>query len=180
MNLILAWWDAGERQYTSYTTRQRTSAPESPNPGVTVTQAAADSGGTWDDIDLGHSIYTFKTVLPAGYDQTITTTLGIYATRNMTGILDKNYYANVEQDFVPNGARGDRGLGRDRERAPATPATTRSRRTAARARTSSSASCATRRRPSTPTRGNTVDFKVMIHKIHMGENLPSVADGTPY
>ncbi len=76
-----------------------------------MTQAAADAqksatvpnGGTWKDLDIGHSIYTFGTALPAGYDKTITTTLGIYATRNMAGIQDKNYFNDVEQDFVPDG-----------------------------------------------------------------------------
>jgi OmcA/MtrC family decaheme c-type cytochrome len=187
INMILAWWDAGERQYTSYTTRQRTSASTSPNPGVTVTQAAADApksstapnGGTWNDIDLGHSIYTFGTALPAGYDKTITTTLGIYATRNMAGIQDKNYYSNVEQDFVPNGA-------------PVTEVWDEIANSACNTCHNPLAAhggprrdvklCVLCHSPQTvnPDTGNTVDFKVMVHKIHMSENLPSVKDGIPY
>jgi OmcA/MtrC family decaheme c-type cytochrome len=179
MNMILAWWDAGARQYTSYTTRQKTSAPESANPGVTVTQAAADSGGTWDDIDLGHSTYTFKTALPADYDQTITTTLGIYATRDMTGIEDKNYYDNVEQDFVPNGAAVTQVWDEIANSACNTCHNPLSAHGGSRQDVKLCALCHS---PQTvnPDSGNTVDLKVMIHKIHMGESLPSVADGIPY
>src|SRR5262249_56450430 len=76
MSFILAWWDPNARHYTSYTTRTQTSSIT----GVTATQAGTDSGGTWSDIDIGHSIYTFKTALPAGYISSATTTLAIYAT----------------------------------------------------------------------------------------------------
>jgi hypothetical protein len=102
-SFILAWYDPNARQYTAYTTRRQTS----PITGATAVQAGTDSGGTFTDLDLGHAQYKFGTAVPAGYDATATTTLGIYATRDLItpGVADKNYYDNVEQDFVPNGAR---------------------------------------------------------------------------
>jgi uncharacterized protein YdiU (UPF0061 family) len=51
---------------------------------------------------VGHSTYKFATALPATFDKTRTTTLGIYATRNTTAIVGKNYFANVEYDFRPD------------------------------------------------------------------------------
>src|SRR5262245_51427559 len=66
INQVLAWWDPDARHYTSYTTRVQTS----PITNVSATQAAADSGGTWTDVEVGHSIYKFKTVLPEGFDMT--------------------------------------------------------------------------------------------------------------
>ena len=179
VSLILAWWDAGERQYTSYTTRIQTS----PITNVSATQAAADSGGTWEDVDLGHAIYTFKTALPAGYDGTKTHTLGIYATRNLIAIeggnFDKNYFANVEHDFRPDGAAVTEVWDMIANAACNTCHDPLSAHGGSRQDVKLCVLCHS---PQTvdPDTGNTVDFKVMIHKIHRGESLPSVEAGTPY
>ena len=175
MSFILAWWDPVSGNYTSYTTRVQTS----PITNVSATQAAADSGGTWNDLDIGHSIYTFKTALPAGYDQTITTTLGIYSTRDTSDIVGKDYYANVEYDFVPNGAPVTAVWDMISNSACNTCHNPLSAHGGSRQDVKLCVLCHS---PQTtdPDTGNTVDFKVMVHKIHMGENLPSVQAGTPY
>lgn len=103
-SFILATWDPATRHYTSYTTRTVTTPASSPRPGVTAIQAGADSGGKLVDTALGKATYTFGTALPANFDATKTHTLGIYATRNLTAIIGKNYYFNVEHDFRPDGA----------------------------------------------------------------------------
>ena len=112
INQVLAWWDADARHYTAYTTRAQTS----PITGNSATQAAADSGGTWTDLEVGHSTYKFKTALPEGYDVTKTHTLAIYATRNTSDFIGKNYYDNVEHDFRPDGQDVTRDLGQDDQR----------------------------------------------------------------
>ena len=176
LSFILAWWDPDKRQYTAYTTRTQTS----PITGVAAVQAGTDAGGTFTDVALGRATYRFTTTLPATFDQTKTHTLGIYSTRNLVEFLEKSYYANIEYDFRPDGVAV----------------------TAKWAGMTDAQSClkchdplalhgGSRRdvklcvlchNPQTidPDTGNTMDMKVMIHKIHRGENLPSVEAGTPY
>jgi len=175
LSFVLAWYDPAPRQYIAYTVRTQ----KSPITGVSAIQAAADAGGTFTDFELGHSKYTFKTVLPAGFDQTRTHTLGIYSTRNLTDILGKNYYANVETDFRPDGGAVtatwqamhiEKSCNLCHDPLAAHGGSRRDVKL-----------CVLCHQPQTidPDTGNTVDFKVMIHKIHMGENLPSVKAGTP-
>jgi len=106
-SFILAWWNPVARQYTSYNIRNVTAPANSPRPGARAVQATTDSGGVWTDLETGRSKYKFATTLPEGFDQTKTHTLGFQAFRNLTGIpavgLGKNYYANLEHDFRPDG-----------------------------------------------------------------------------
>ncbi len=181
MSFILAWWDPVLRQYTSYTTRQDTSLSTSPFPNVTVTQAGADSAGSagFTDLALGHATYRFKTVLPASYDQTKTTTLGIYATRNLTDILGKNYYANVEYDFRPDAQAFTDKWDMIAQAACNSCHNPLSAHGGSRQDVKLCVLCHSPQSVN-PDTGNTVDFKVMIHRIHDASNLPSVVAGTPY
>lgn len=182
-SFVLAWYSPTTRQYTSYTTRTQTSAATSPHPNVTVTQAGADSGGATVDLETGHATYTFKTVLPANFDKTKTTTLGVYATRNLTDIVGKNYYANVEYDFRPDGAAVTEKWDKVNQAASCNNCHNGVRTLSAHGGSRQDVKlCALCHTPQTidPDTGNTVDMKVMVHKIHMGEGLPSVVAGTPY
>jgi OmcA/MtrC family decaheme c-type cytochrome len=166
ISLIMAVYDPATRQYTSYTTRTQTSPATSPRPNVTAIQAAADSGGVFTDLETGHVRYAFKTALPAGFDQTKTHTLGIYATRNMIDSVGKNYYANVEYDFRPDGATVTEKWDKMREAS-----TCNSCHDPLNAHGGSRRDvklCVLCHTPQTvdPDTGNTVDFKVMVHKIH--------------
>ena len=111
INQVLAWWDADARHYTAYTTRVQTS----PITGNSATQAAADSGGTWTDLEIGHSTYKFKTVLPEGYDVTKTHTLAVYATRKRRRLHRQELLRQRRARF-PSGRPGRHGdLGQDDE-----------------------------------------------------------------
>lgn len=173
-SFIAAYIPKGQEQYVAYTTRQQTGAVSG-----TVTQASGESNGTTTAGVAGQYTYTFKTKAPAGFDATVTHTIGIYGSRDLTVFNLGTNYASATFNFVPNGA-----------------AVTVTRDVI---RTESCNSChdqlsfhgGSRRgiemcvlchTPQTvdPDTGNTMDLKVMAHKIHMGSQLPSVIAGTPY
>ncbi len=176
-NFVLAWLDddgAGNPgQYTAYTTRDQTS----PITGNTETQAAADSGGSFAEVGQGNGTYTYTfgtTVAVA--DGTKTHTVAVYASRDFE---DQRYIANTTFDFLPAG--GDVTVTRD----VVTTATCNSCHNPLSihgGRRRDVKLCITCHTPQStdPDTGNTVDMPTMIHKIHMGANLPSVQNGDAY
>ncbi len=174
ISFILAWYDGSKRQYTSYTTRTRSG----------VTTPAADQAGNagFTHLGLGHSTYTFSTVLPTNMDVTKTTTLGIYGRRTLNTIIGKDYYANnINYDFRPDGAPvTESWAAMDIEKTCNNCHDPLAAHGGTRRTTKNCVLCHTPQIPNDANTGQSFDFKVMIHKIHMGENLPSVEAGGKY
>ncbi|HWR54736.1 MAG TPA: OmcA/MtrC family decaheme c-type cytochrome [Bryobacteraceae bacterium] len=166
---------AGASDYTAYTTTVQTS----PITGNSVTQPAADSGGTFQQTGAGEYAYTFRTKAQ-NVDRNATHSIGAWAHRDLTEfdvetIQDDDSFVftwvpaggpvtNVH-DMIKNEACNQchnplqahderRGLNL----------------------------CVLCHYPGVidPDTGNSVAMNVMTHKIHMGDQLPSVQAGTPY
>ncbi len=174
-SFILARIPANEPQYVSYTVRTQTS----PITGVSAVQAGADSGGTFAQVGDGEYTYTFRTKLPANYDRTATHTIGAYGSRNLSEFdLGTNYDDDIYR-FIPMGAAVTKL--RDVV-ADATCNTCHSQLAFHGGSRRTVEVCNLCHTPQTvdPDTGNTVDMKVMVHKIHMGSSLPSVEGGKDY
>ena len=155
--------------------------------GDGVLHAFYETGGDFENLGGGVYTYTFETVLPEGYNASQTHTVAIIGDRV---VGNDGWASNATYDFVPNGGpiteirdivvteacnschdplEMHGGAFRD---------------------TAVCITCHTTKLvdPETgelvdqvdPATGNTVGFNVMIHKLHMGEMLPSVEDGIPY
>ena len=181
LSFIAAYIPAGQTQYLSYTTSVAAATlPGNTNPSQT--QAANDSGGTFVTNAIGDYTYTFKTKAPATFDATVTTAIGVSASRNLSefGTFDEwSTVANDVFNFVPNGSAvtvtrsvvttnacnqcHDPLIGHGGSRLTVE-------------------LCILCHQPQTinPDTKLTQDMKVLIHKIHMGSSLPSVKAGTPY
>ena len=172
-SFILAWYNADTRYYTAYTTRSVTTPANSPRPNVRATQASADSGGTWTQTGDGRYTYKFGTALPANFDQTKTHTLGVYGSRNMIAEgFEKNYYFDSETDFRPDGQNVTAVWDKTRDAScqQCHDAQTFGLHGGSRRDVKLCVLC---HQPQTvdPDTGETMDFKVMLHKIHAGSEL---------
>ena len=177
---VLARLDAdpsGEpEQYAAYTTRQATS----PTTGVSETQADADEGGSFAELEPGSGRYTYRfgTVLPTSFDASKTHTVGVWAWRDFK---EKRYVANAVYSFVPSGApvQTTREIVKTQACNACHNPMSHHEGDVARRETALCILChaAPMRDPDS---GNSLDFRVMIHKMHRGKNLPSVAAGGSY
>ena len=162
----------GKTYYQSYIVNPKAGKPydydgatDIPPTLASAPQAGTDSGGTHTELSAGVFQYVSGTQLPPAYDMTATHTVAGYATRGGRSVVDNPWH-----HWVPNGA----------------PVTVTRDITA----TMDCNAChdemafhgGTRRevvlcqmchtnQSIDPETGNTVDFEVMVHKIHNGAHL---------
>ncbi len=175
VNFIAAVIPKGQEEYTAYTTAVSTDTAT----GNSATQASSDSGGTTSQASNGVYTYTFHTKAPSGFDATATHTIGAYSSRDLTSFNLGTSYASATFNFVPSGSpvtvvhqivetadcnacHGQLAFHGGSRRGVELCVLCHTQQT------------------SDPYTGNTLDFPVLIHKVHMGSSLPSVQAGTPY
>ncbi len=179
LRFIAAYIPAGQKQYFAYTT---TILKATLNNNPSQVQAATDSGGTFAKNAEGDYTYTFKTKAPSGFDKGATHAIGVSAQRNLSEFMKYDEWSETANDvynFVPDGSAV-----KVTRQVVGTQACNQchdplfghggSRLTVE--------MCILCHTPQTvnPDTGLTQDMPVLIHKIHMGKNLPSVQAGTPY
>lgn len=133
-----------------------------------------DSNGKLETIDGSAGVYryTFAKMLPAGADLGTTYSIGLQVDRTYEGI---SLSANPVFDIVPAGGTPEirEGVVTAQCNQCHNPLIAHGNRREVRLCTL----CHTQ--AATDEKGTSIDLSVMIHKIHAGKDLPSVADGPP-
>ena len=176
---VAAYIPKGQEQYVAYTTASATGAVLS-----TITRPNFELGGTATPIAPGQYQYTFTAQAPAGFDPTATTTVAVDGNRNLTNFNMGTSYAGATFNFVPNGSAVS--VTRDVIRTQSCN-TCHDQLAFHGGYAHGMPMCVMCHQPQNldPVTGNTLDLKVMAHKIHMGSQLPSVVGtattpGVPY
>ena len=177
--VIAAVFQTDKGQFNAYTTRVQTS----PITNVSATQAGTDTGGKWAvQASDGSYTYTFGVKAPTSIDRTALHAVGIYGSRDLTEFNLGIQMADDVLYFTPS--TGAAGVDPVDEIKTVSCQKCHGPNMAFHGTTGRSSLkmcnlCHTQQ-STDPDTGNTVDLRVMVHKIHMGKNLPSVIAGTPY
>jgi OmcA/MtrC family decaheme c-type cytochrome len=168
---LAAYIPAGQEEYASYIVTTATAV----SGGATGTQAAGDSGGTTTTVATGEYVYTFAAKAPAGFNANLTNRIGIYGSRNLTEWDMGTAYASTTFDFVPAG-------GTPKPRDVVRQADCNSCHSTLSFHGGSRVGinlCIMCHQSQTvdPNTGESLDAKVLFHKLHMGASLPSVKYG---
>jgi len=141
---------------------------------INRTRPAYDSGGMLETIDpiLGQYRYTFGTILPQGFSPAFTYTIAIQADREVAGTT---FSSNPVFDFVPSGGAPQIRAGSTTQQCNQCHGLLTAHGSRHEVRL-----CQTcHSDDAVDEKGRSIDFRVMIHKIHAGKDLPSVANGPP-
>lgn len=175
LNFLADVLPKGQSQYTPYTADLETSSIT----GKSVVIGSPDQAGTFLKVSDGEYIYTFGTRVPSGFDTGATHTIGIYAARDLTEFNLGTNYADATFSFVPNGSPVVKVRDVVKTAACNTCHDPVSFHLGTRRRVEICILCHTAQ-SADPDTGLSLDFKVMIHKIHQGADLPSVQAGGSY
>jgi OmcA/MtrC family decaheme c-type cytochrome len=176
---VASYIPKGQEQYVAYTTAQATGAALG-----TITRPDFELGGKATQVGPGQYQYTFIAKAPAGFDPTVTTTVAVDGNRDLTAFNLGTNYAGATFNFVPNGSAVT--VTRDVIRTQSCN-TCHDQLAFHGGYAHGVEMCVLCHQPQNadPVTGNSLDLKVMAHKIHTGSSLPSVVGtsttpGVPY
>ncbi len=176
---VASYIPQGQAQYVAYTTASATGKVLG-----TIVRPDFEIGAPATPMGSGQYKYTFQAQAPANFDPTVTTTVAVDGNRNLTSFNLGTSYAGATFNFVPNGQPVK--VTRDVIRTESCN-TCHDQLAFHGGYAHGVEMCVMCHQPqhADPVTGRTLDFKVMVHKIHMGSQLPSVVGtsttpGVPY
>jgi OmcA/MtrC family decaheme c-type cytochrome len=175
INFLAAVLPRGQPQYTPYTADVETSSIT----GNSVVNGNPDEAGTLQKVADGEYVYEFGKKAPTGFDASATHTIGAFASRDLTDFDLGTNYTDATFTFVPNGSAvvnvhdvvKTASCNACHDPLSFHKGTRRSVELCVLCHTAQAAD---------PDTGLSLDFKVMVHKIHQGADLPSVKAGGTY
>ena len=178
-SFVASYIPRGGTDYVPITSRAATGAVSG-----TVRQPATDTGGTQTQTAEGQYTYTFAAKAPAGFDPSSTVSIGMWASRNLTEFDLGTNAANAVLTFAANGSAATdvhdvvntETCNKCHDPLQAHGGVRRAVQLCVLCHNPGGNGTTT----VDPDTGNSIDFKVMIHKIHMGSSLPSVKAGHAY